>query len=223
MTKLFNTQAVLFDMDGILLDSEPLWEDAVKESLALYGVDYDELHQNYQLSTTGIRINQVVDLYCKIVPQKNIPPKQMVDKIIDLVIDKILATKPILPGVNEALALCHELGLKVGLASSSPMRVIEVVTDCLGITSQFDIRVSAEKLNYGKPHPAVYLQAAAQIAVDPLNCLTIEDSLAGMVATKAARMTSIVVPASCDSHFPQWCLADHHLSSLLELNKVHLK
>jgi len=223
MTKLFSTQAVLFDMDGILLDSEPLWEDAVKESLAFYGVDYDELHRKYQLVTTGIRIDQVVDLYCKIVPEQKIPPKQMVDKIIDLVIDKILVTKPILPGVNEALALCHALGLKVGLASSSPMKVIEVVTDCLGITSQFDIRVSAEKLAYGKPHPVVYLCAAEKIAVDPLNCLTIEDSLAGMIATKAARMTSIVVPAICDRHLPQWCLADYHLSSLFELNQSHLK
>lgn len=223
MSKLFTIKAVLFDMDGVLLDSEPLWEEAVKDSLAFYGVDYDELHQKYQLSTTGVRIDQVVDLYCRLVPEKKIQPAVMTDDIINSVIDKVLATKPILPGVHEALTLCHELELKVGLASSSPMRVIDAVTECLNITSQFDIRVSAEKLNYGKPHPAVYLNAAEKIAIGPLNCVTIEDSIAGMIATKAARMTSIIVPTATSRDWPQWSLADYHLSSLLELNIKHFK
>lgn len=223
MSKLFATNAVLFDMDGILLNSEPLWEEAVKESLAFYSIDYDELHRKYDFSTTGMRIDQVVDVYCRLLPEQKLSPKPIIDKIIELVCDKIQATKPILPGVHESLALCHQLGYKVGLASASPMAVIEVVTDCLNITDQFAIRVSAEKLSHGKPHPAVYLLGAEKIGEDPLNCLAIEDSIPGMIASKAARMKSIVIPAEVDRHFRQWGLADYQLSSLLELKPNHLK
>lgn len=223
MNKLFATKAVLFDMDGVLLDSEPLWEESVKESLAFYGVDYDELHRCHKISTSGVRIDQVVDLYCRLVPEKNIPAAQMVNKIIDLVIAKIYQVNPTLPGVHESLALCRELGLKVGLASSSPMRVIDAVTDFLNITQQFDVRISAEHLSHGKPHPAVYLLAAEKIAELPLNCITIEDSLPGMIATKAARMKSIVIPAVQDQGLAQWCLADYQLSSLVELRPIHFE
>ncbi|WP_392559235.1 hexitol phosphatase HxpB [Orbus mooreae] len=223
MSKLFATKAVLFDMDGVLLDSEPLWEESVKETLAFYDVDYDQLHQQYDLSTTGVRIDQVVDLYCQLLPQKKIPSSVMVNKIIEVVIDKVSIAKPILPGVHESLKLCRELGLKVGLASSSPMRVIDAITDCLNITNCFDVRVSAEALSHGKPHPAVYLCAADKIGESPLQCITIEDSLPGMIATKAARMSSIVIPAISDRKLPQWCLADYQLTSLLELTPEHLK
>lgn len=223
MNNFFKTQAIFYDMDGILVDSEPLWEEAVKESLAHNGVDYDELHRMYNIITTGSRIDQLVDIYCQIVPEKNINPQRMVNEVIDLVIDKTLTHKPILPGVIESLTLCREFGLKIGLASSSPMRVIDAITDCLNITNHFDIRVSAEHLEYGKPHPAVYLLAAEKIDTNPLNCLTIEDSFVGMIATKAARMKSIVIPALEERNNPQWCLADYQLSSLLELNEMHFK
>ncbi|RKS87042.1 sugar-phosphatase [Orbus hercynius] len=223
MNKLFLTKAVLFDMDGVLLDSEPLWDEAVKDALAIYGVDYDELHRKYELSLTGVRIDQVANLYCQLVPEKNMHSETLVNKIIDLVIEKVSATKPIFAGVEEALMLCRELGLKVGLASSSPMRVIDAVTDCLNLTHYFDVRVSAEKLAYGKPNPDVYLLAAQKLGESPFNCLTIEDSIPGMIATKAAQMKSIVIPAAHERTLPQWCLADYQFKSLLELSRAHLK
>lgn len=223
MKKIFNINAVLFDMDGILVDSEPLWEQSERESMAYYGVDYDEFFRQYDLTTTGVRIDQVVEIYCSLIPQFNISPPELTNRIINTVIDKIKSAKPILPGVKQALTLCHDLGLKVGLASSSPMRVIETVTNCLNIADQFEVLVSAEKLAYGKPHPEVYLVAAQKLGVKPLNCVTIEDSLAGMIATRAASMGSIVIPAQKDRQKPQWSLADYQLSSLCELNEIHLR
>lgn len=223
MDNILKTQAVLYDMDGILVNSEPLWEEAEKETIAEYDIDYDIFHRQYDITTRGVRIDQVVDLYCRLLPGKNINKHNMIEKITDLAIDKILTQKPILAGVIESLELCKKLGLKIGLASSSPMRAIEAVTNCLDIADRFDVIVSAEHLDYGKPHPAVYLLAAQKIGENQLNCITIEDSLAGMIATKAARMKSIVVPAPEDRNKPQWCLADYQLSSLLELTAEHLK
>lgn len=223
MIALFKPQAVIYDMDGILVDSEPLWDEAEREVLPLFGLDRDYIFDELKLVTTGMRINEVVDMFCRTAPEKNIDPKVMADHIIQLAIKKIVAQKPMLPGVIESLDLCRSLGLKVGLASSSAMVVIDAVTDLFNITDRFDIRVSAEHLSYGKPHPAVYLLAAEKLKTNPLNCVTIEDSVAGMIATKAARMKSIVIPPIENSDNPRWCLADLKLNSLLELNAQHLQ
>lgn len=223
MIALFKPQAVIYDMDGILVDSEPLWDEAEREVLPLFGLDRDYIFNELKLVTTGIRIDEVADMFCRTAPEKKINPAEMADKIIQLAIQKIVAKKPVLPGVIESLELCRSLGLKVGLASSSAMVVIDTVTDLFNITDRFDVRISAEHLAYGKPHPEVYLLAAEKLNVNPLNCITIEDSVAGMVATKAARMQSIVIPPKENKDNPRWCLADLKLNSLLELNAQHLQ
>lgn len=222
MSQLFKTQAVLFDMDGVIVDSEPLWEQAECDVLHHYGVDRNQLIQRHGIVTTGMRINEVIDMYCRCLNHMKLDKQKIANAIIDRAIDKITTAHPLLPGVKQALALCHQLGLKVGLASSSPQRVIDTVTSLFAITDDFAVRVSAEHLICGKPHPAVYLLAAEQIGISPLNCLTIEDSLAGMIATKAASMKSIVIPESIHAADPRWCLADYQLASLSDLTAAHL-
>lgn len=222
MTDIFKTHAVIFDMDGILVDSEPLWISAEREAMIRHGIDRDDLFERLNFVSTGMRLSEVVELVCRALPDHKLDASAMTQEIIQGTIDKVRATKPILPGVVEALQLCRSLGLKVGLASSSVMVAIDAVTDCLGITDYFDVRVSAEHLAYGKPHPEVYLLAAKKLGEHPLNCITVEDSIAGMIATKAAKMRSIVVPAAADRDLPQWCLADYQLPSLLSLTKQHL-
>ena len=103
--------------------------------------------------------------------------------------------KPLLPGVRDAIALCKAQGLKVGLASASPLHMLEKVLTMFGLRDSFDALASAEKLPYSKPHPQVYMDCAAKLGLDPLTCVALEDSVNGMVASKAARMRSIVVPA----------------------------
>ena len=120
------------------------------------------------------------------------------------------------------MALCKAQGLKVGLASASPLRMLESVLALLGLRDQFDAVSSAEHLPYSKPHPQVYLDAAAKLGIDPLCCVTLEDSVNGMIATKAARMRSIVVPAPENRDDPRWVLADARLASLTELTAAHL-
>ncbi len=132
-------------------------------------------------------------------------------------------TKPLLPGVREAVALCKSQGIKVGLASASPLHMLEKVLTMFDLRDDFDALASAEKLPYSKPHPQVYLDCAAKLGIAPLNCVALEDSVNGMIASKAARMRSIVVPAHENQADPRFVLADVKLTSLTELTAVHLR
>ncbi|AYN29960.1 hexitol phosphatase HxpB [Buttiauxella sp. 3AFRM03] len=212
--------AAIFDMDGLLIDSEPLWDKAELEVLASVGVDISR--RSELPDTLGLRIDLVVDLWFAKQPWNGPSREEVTNRVITRAIALIEETRPILPGVREAVALCKAQGLKVGLASASPAHMLERVLEMFDLRSQFDAIASAEHLPYSKPHPQVYLDAAAKLAVDPLACVTLEDSVNGMVATKAARMRSIVVPAEENRDDVRWSLANVKLSSLSELRAEHL-
>ncbi|MCS6056583.1 hexitol phosphatase HxpB [Klebsiella variicola subsp. variicola] len=117
----------------------------------------------------------------------------------------------------EAVALCKAQGLKVGLASASPLVMLEKVLNMFELRDQFDALASAEHLPWSKPHPQVYLNCAAALGVDPQRCVALEDSVNGMIASKAARMRAIVVPEAENSRDPRFVLADVKLPSLQAL------
>ena len=144
-------------------------------------------------------------------------------RIINRAISLVEEYKPLLPGVRDAIALCKAQGLKVGLASASPLHMLEKVLTMFGLRDSFDALASAEKLPYSKPHPQVYMDCAAKLGLDPLTCVALEDSVNGMVASKAARMRSIVVPAEEGRHDPRFASADVRLTSLEELTARHLR
>ena len=198
--------AAIFDMDGLLIDSEPLWDRAELDVMASLGVDISR--RNELPDTLGLRIDMVVDLWYARQPW-NGPSRQE-------------ETRPLLPGVREAVALCKEQGLLVGLASASPLHMLEKVLTMFDLRDSFDALASAEKLPYSKPHPQVYLDCAAKLGVDPLTCVALEDSVNGMIASKAARMRSIVVPAPEAQNDPRFVLANVKLSSLTELTAKDL-
>lgn len=154
----------------------------------------------------------------------NGPSRQEVtESIITRAIALVEETKPLLPGVREAVTLCKSQGIKVGLASASPLHMLEKVLTMFDLRDDFDALASAEKLPYSKPHPQVYLDCAAKLGIDPLNCVALEDSVNGMIASKAARMRSIVVPAHENQDDPRFVLADVKLTSLTELTAAHLR
>nr|MBA2816927.1 Fructosamine-3-kinase [Candidatus Pantoea persica] len=98
----------------------------------------------------------------------------------------------------------------------------ERVLALFDLRDAFDVLVSAEALSYSKPHPQVYLDAAARLEIDPLSCVTLEDSFNGMIATKAARMRSLVVPAAALRDDARWSLANVKLDDLTQLTAAHL-
>ncbi|KAB1473116.1 hexitol phosphatase HxpB [Cronobacter sakazakii] len=213
--------AAIFDMDGLLIDSEPLWDQAELEVMATLGVDTSRRHE--LPDTLGLRIDLVVALWFAQQPWNGPSLDEVTQRIITRAMTLVEEKRPLLPGVADAIALCKAQGLKVGLASASPLRMLERVLTLFDLREQFDALASAEHLPYSKPHPQVYLDAAAKLGVDPLCCVTLEDSVNGMVATKAARMRSIVVPAEENRSDARWALANVRLNSLTELEPWNLK
>ncbi|EME1831433.1 hexitol phosphatase HxpB [Cronobacter sakazakii] len=213
--------AAIFDMDGLLIDSEPLWDQAELEVMATLGVDTSRRHE--LPDTLGLRIDLVVALWFAQQPWNGPSLDEVTQRIITRAMTLVEEKRPLLPGVADAIALCKAQGLKVGLASASPLRMLERILTLFDLREQFDVLASAEHLPYSKPHPQVYLDAAAKLGVDPLCCVTLEDSVNGMVATKAARMRSIVVPAEENRSDARWALANVRLNSLTELEPWHLK
>lgn len=213
-------EAAIFDMDGLLIDSEPLWDQAEVEVMESLGVDTRRRDELPDL--LGLRIDLVVDLWYAQQPWHGVDRAEATARIIRRAIELVEASRPLLPGVREAVALCKAQGLKVGLASASPLMMLEKVLDMFELRDQFDALASAEHLPWSKPHPQVYLNCAAALGVDPQRCVALEDSVNGMIASKAARMRSIVVPEAENSRDPRFVLADVKLSSLLALTAENL-
>lgn len=212
--------AAIFDMDGLLIDSEPLWDRAELDIFASLGVDITRRHE--LPDTLGLRIDQTVRMWFEALPWSGPDQQKVTQRIIARALALVEETRPLLPGVEQALQLCQQQGLKIGLASASPLHMLERVLEMFDLRKYFDVLASAEALPYSKPHPQVYLDAAAKLGIDPLNCVTLEDSFNGMIATKAARMRSIVVPAAKHREDARWALANVILDDLTQLKPEHL-
>lgn len=212
--------AAIFDMDGLLIDSEPLWDQAEMDVFSTLNIDLTR--RNELPDTLGLRIDQVVRMWHETLPWSGPSQEEVTQRIITRALTLVEETRPLLPGVEQALKLCKAEGLKIGLASASPLHMLERVLTLFELRDYFDVIASAEALPYSKPHPQVYLDAAARLGVDPLNCVTLEDSVNGMVATKAARMRSIVIPAQEHADDARWSLANVKLTSLMELTSADL-
>ena len=213
--------AAIFDMDGLLIDSEPLWDRAELEVISSLGVDITRRHE--MPDTLGLRIDMVVDLWYAMQPWSGPSKQEVTERIIQRTISLVEEKRPLLPGVREALALCKAEGLKVGLASASPLYMLEKVLSLFELSDYFDALASAQTLPYSKPHPQVYLDCAAKLGVDPLTCVALEDSVNGMIAAKAARMRAIVVPAEENRQDPRYALANVRLESLERLTAQDLR
>lgn len=204
---------ILFDMDGILIDSEPFWRQAEMEVFTTVGLTLTDADCR---QTMGLRIEEVVSHWFALRPWDSPSQEELSRQILGRVIELVSSQGRPLPGVPEALQACLEAKLPLGLASSSNYSLIDATLERLQLRDFFSVVHSAQEENWGKPHPAVYLSAAAKLGVSPLCCLAIEDSLNGVIAAKAARMPVVAIPDREQSANPRFCLAEHRLSSLLE-------
>lgn len=213
-------KAIIFDMDGLLVDSEPYWKIAEKICFGKLGLQLDD---ELLRQVMGFRLSEVVEHWYNYQAwgEKNFEAVEA--DVLSTVKQLIQENANALPGVIQTLELCKTNGFKIALASSSAMSLIDVVVDKLNIRHYFDLLVSAEFEPYGKPHPSVFLTTAKQLNVLPTECLVFEDSVNGMIAAKAARMQCIVVPEVEKQHEAYWKLANHQLSSLanFDLNMLN--
>lgn len=208
-------KAVIFDMDGTLCDSEPFWQIAEYEVFSTVGVT---LTTEMMHSTIGLRIDEVIRNWYDQFPWEGKSEAQIHEEIVDRVIALVRERGELLPGVKAAIAQVKRSGLRIALASASPMRLIEAVVDHFGIRDSFELLRSGVDDSHGKPHPAVYIRTAVDLGVAPVNCLAIEDSFNGLLAAKAARMRCLLVPSVGGLDDRRWGIADQVLQSLEAFN-----
>ena len=190
MRKLRSFDAIIFDMDGLLVDTESVWEEAESAMLAGYNV---VMEPEVRAQLIGLRndvfITKLKDLY-------NI--SDSLESLQNNVVDRMLALIPVkakpMPGAVEIIQFAVDEGIPVAIASSSPSAIIEAVVSSQGWGKVIPIRCSAEHLLAGKPEPHVYLEAAKALGIAPMNCLALEDSPIGARAAIAAGMTCYAVP-----------------------------
>jgi sugar-phosphatase len=204
-------EAVIFDMDGVLVDSEPFWQRAEVTIFGQVGVDITPADTD---KTIGLRIDDVVAYWFEQRPWNGRSVKEVQEAIVAEVVRLVREEGDPMPGVNLSLASCAHNGLALGLATSSPFSLIDAILEKIGAERTFDVVCSAVNEEFGKPHPAVYLTAARRLGVTPEHCLVVEDSIFGTEAGKAAGMSVVAVPAAYQYDESAFEIADHKLRSL---------
>jgi len=183
-------RSVIFDMDGVIIDSEHLWERTEKILLASKGLEYDDRYR-YKI----IGLNQIDSA---LLLKAHFDLKDSVDFIIGRRIEILLGLYDqhlnMKEGIPELLNKLSKKGFPIALASSSPGRVIDFVLDKFDLKKFFNIIVSGESTTRGKPHPDIYIFTSDKLGIPPSACIVIEDSANGVKAAKNAGMYCIAVP-----------------------------
>ena len=208
-------EAVIFDLDGLLIDSEPLWQEA--EILVFQQVNII-LTPELCLQTKGLRIDEVVEYWYQKYPWTKLSKQKIEQLIVAKVIELIQIKGKPLAGVDRAISFVRQKQVKIALASSSALPIIRAALQKLKLTDVFVEIYSAESEVLGKPYPGVYLTTAGKLQVAPQKCLALEDSLNGVLAAKAAQMKCIAIPEPSQGNNPKFAIADTILQSLEELN-----
>jgi mannitol-1-/sugar-/sorbitol-6-/2-deoxyglucose-6-phosphatase len=184
-------RAVIFDVDGLLIDTEPIWRQVEIEVFGSLGL---RLSEAQCLETMGVRVSEVVELWYSRSPWSGPTCSEVTRRIEQGVIDHIKSEGEAMSGVPAAFRVVREAGLPIGVASSSSEQFIDVVLARLGLDAYVQVVCSADREVAGKPDPAVYLTAARQLGVPPPTCLALEDSPNGVVSATSAGMYCVAVP-----------------------------
>jgi sugar-phosphatase len=208
-------QAVIFDVDGVLIDSEPFWRESEIEIFARCGL---RLTEEECMLTTGMRIQEVTRFWYARKPWKGPSTEELAGDILEGVIERIRDRGVPMPGLYDTIRLFQTRHLRLALASSSAESLIDTVVDRLQIRASFEAICSAENEARGKPYPDVYLTAAAKLGLAPEHCLAVEDSIAGVTSAKAAGMKCIAVPLPELRRDARYMAADAVLDSLSQID-----
>jgi sugar-phosphatase len=208
--------AAIFDMDGLLVDSEPLWHEAEIEVLGALGVP---IAPSGCRRTKGMFVNEVTRYWFERYPWTGPTTDQVAVDVVDAVIALVVAKGRLQPGVGRAIDLSRRHSGSLAVASSSEYRLIDVVLGHFGLAGEFELVHSAEDEPFGKPHPGVFLSTAAKLGARPRHCVVWEDSPAGVLAAKAAQMACVAVPEPAERDRREVAVADVVLDSLDEVDE----
>jgi sugar-phosphatase len=208
-------KAAIFDMDGLLIDSEPLWQEAEVNVFKSVGVP---LTREMCRETMGVRLDAVVRHWYEKFPWRGESLEVVEARVLEEVSRLIVSRGKPMPGVRETIAMLSAAEYELAVASSSPLRLIHTALDTFELRESFSVLHSAEAEAEGKPNPAVYLSAMSRLGVDPCHCIAFEDSALGVHAAKSAGAWVIAVPDQADISNPAFADADVVLSSLTEFS-----
>jgi len=183
--------AIIFDMDGLLVDSEPLWYEVEVAMIEQHGYTYTD---DVRDSTVGLRVDEFAQIIHKHYPKVADTPanvaKLITHKMMSIPAEKITPR----PGAEEIIRYAAEKKIPRAIASSSSQRIIDHFVTMLGWGELIPLRFSAEFMRHGKPEPDIYLHAAKSLSIAPEKCIALEDSKAGTQAALSAGMTCYTVP-----------------------------
>ena len=182
-------EAVFFDMDGIMVDSEPEWLESEKEVTAAFGYSWSEEDQVACLGGPLTKVGQYMFDKCK----QQQSPQYFTQTLIDTQVARMRGNTPTMPGAIELVRELQLHGVKTALVSASPRNIVDAVLDNLG-HDLFPFSISSDDVAVTKPDPECYLKAASKSGSDISNCLVFEDSITGITAAKASGAYLIAVP-----------------------------
>ena len=215
MPQLF--RAVIFDLDGVLADSELWWSEIDAKLLAQYGINYrGEYHRN----VLGVSYRLAVEFYKKVF-DLSVPAEEMMRQRAEIAIDFFANRVGLFPSAKRVLKELRQMNLRLAVATSSVSASVRPFLNRHNLTSLFDVIVTGDEIERGKPQPDIYLRAAEKLSLAADECLVIEDALSGIAAAKAAKMHVAAIP---DTRFvdPREFEkeADYLLSSLSEIQAL---
>jgi len=206
--------AVVFDMDGVLVDTEHLWDEVREELTTEWGGRYTPEAQEAMMGMSSREWSRYLHETVGLREQ----PETINAEVVRRMLARYEVELPVLPGAVAAVRRLHGEGFRLAVASSSNRELIDAVLRRLELDELFAVTVSSEEVARGKPAPDVYLEAARRLDVDPTRCVAVEDSASGIRAAHAAGMRVLAYP---NRHYPPsaeaLALADRVLASLSEL------
>ena len=183
-------RAIIFDMDGLLVNSEPIWQRVEREMIVAYGGDFDEARAIEQI---GMAIPEAA-AYLVAAFGLDISPAAFADELVARVLTLFIREAEPMAGAAELMEEALASPLPVAVASSAQRRVVEAMMGKFGWLDRLDLIVTGDDVPRGKPAPDIFLLTAERLGVSPAHCLVLEDSLNGARAAQAAGMRCVAVP-----------------------------
>ena len=181
--------AVVFDLDGVLIETEEIWDDVREAYVRERGGTYDDTAQRAMMGMSSLEWSRYINEELGVA----LPPEQISAEVVELMQARYRERLPLIGGAVEAVERLAAVW-PLGVASSSNRPLIDAVLDVSGLARHFRATVSSEEVARGKPAPDVYLEAAHRLGVRPQRCAAVEDSHSGIASANAAGMRVVAIP-----------------------------
>lgn len=213
-------KAAIFDMDGLLIDTDRIWRDAEQEVFSSVGIDVTD---ESAMVTRHMTVSEATLYRFNLQPWTGTGLREIESAVIKKVMDDINAAGCPLPGVQHILDFFLSRNFRIGLATNAPAEIAQQVLAKLGVTHQFHATCSSDFVPKGKPAPDIYLYTARKLQVLPENCIAFEDSPSGLAAAKTAGMHAVAISDKVDLAAQPFRMADIRLRSLEEFDERMLE